>query len=223
VIANDIKKVDPSNDLELTSYITQCGTIDLKFPLVYMRKNKIGGYKDLVSLHASGSIKHLLELSKTEEDKRDTLEEDDDDDKALQLGMLSRTLEGVETVVSYLNPLSWLWRSSKGQSPGQASLNMSNDFDVIHTNWYSRRLRRKMRFLELVFVRIHPKHGDVRAAHKYSEIDYLTMADPTTLVFNYHTGASPDWIQYTAHALPLVLTILRQKLPHLRILNNLQT
>jgi len=123
----------------------------------------------------------------------------------------------VETVVSYLNPLSWLRRGSKS---AHATSNSHIEFDIVHTNWYSRRLRRKLRFLDQVFVRIHPKHGDIRAAHKYSEIEFITMTDSTTLVFNYTTGASPDWIHCTPHDLPVILNILKQKVPDRTICNS---
>jgi len=190
--------------------------VRLNFLWYFYGKKKIGGYKDLVALSQSGEIKRLLESSELSEERKDTYDEEDDD-KALQLGVVGRTLEGVETVVSYLNPLSWLRRGSKSaHSPSNSHL----DFDIVHTNWYSRRLRRKLRFLDQVFVRIHPKHGDIRAAHKYSEIDFITMTDSTTLVFNYTTGASPDWIQCTPHDLPVILNILKQKVPDRNICNS---
>jgi len=93
--------------------------------------------------------------------------------------------------------------------PGGSST-FENEFEVVHTNWYWRRLRRKIRFLDKVFVRIHPKHGDVRAGHKYTEISQITISDANTLVFKYTTGASPDWFLCSPQDLQGILQFIQK-------------
>lgn len=209
VNASDIRKVDLANDYELAGWIkAQCNG-DFIFPLVFMRKQRIGGLEALQQLSQNGELQKLISLDRSGERK-----DDDDDDCAAgpQLGVLDRALERVETVVSYFNPLGWIRWGSKNNTTGSASDTV--EYDVIHTNWYWRHLRRKLRFCPTVFLRIHPKHGDVRSAHTYSDLASVLVKGTDTLVFNYSTGASPDWIMCSPRDQHEILTLLRKRAPN---------
>ena len=88
------------------------------------------------------------------------------------------------------------------------------DFDVVHTNWYWRNLRRRFRFMDNEFVRLHPTHMDVRAAHKYNDVQTITFMSKTkyvhvfglfpcsprlcSIVIKYRDNSSPDYITAVA-------------------------
>jgi len=129
-----------------------------------------------------------------------------------QLTTLDTALEVVETVVDYLNPMSY-WRSfySLPKPKPIANTNTHIEFDLIHTNWYGRNQRRKFRFCEQELLRIHPS-GLIRATHKYNEITKIHKLDPMHLVIYYSTmGTSPDWIGGSDHELAAIIDILQKK------------
>jgi len=133
VPSKDIVKVDPTNDYELTEYLKSSSNGQLILPLVFIRRRKLGGLEELVRILQTGELRKLID-EHHESDHFSEVEE-----HAPQLGVINRALEGVETVMSYFNPWSYLRRGAK-------SVQNELEFEVIHTNWYFRRLRRKLIF-----------------------------------------------------------------------------
>lgn len=137
----------------------------------------------------------------------------------------SSHFQGVETIVSYINPLGWF--STKN---GANNLITAEDFKCVHTNWYGRRLRRNFRFGEEQFERLHPETGDSRyalrwqpcsdlvsATRLYSEIAEVKIESTNAFVIKYLDGGFPDHIEASVTDIRKILNILSYKLPQLAI------
>jgi glutaredoxin-related protein len=181
---DDVKEVDLAHDIELAGFIkAKCNGV-LKFPIVFMRDEYLGGFETLKTLHENGTLVEKLNKDKQQRITGRTAS------NALQLNILDRCLETAENVFSYLNPLNWF----RGSKQPQKDENVV-EFDVIHTNWYWRHLRRKLQLGKEYLLRIHPNYGDVRAAHKYENIEKIDVIDNINLIIRYKDGTSPDYFR----------------------------
>eukprot|EP01128_Nolandella_sp_AFSM9_P004464 TRINITY_DN2007_c0_g1_i1.p1 TRINITY_DN2007_c0_g1~~TRINITY_DN2007_c0_g1_i1.p1 ORF type:complete len:664 (+),score=204.17 TRINITY_DN2007_c0_g1_i1:65-1993(+) len=221
VAPKDIKEVDLATDYELGGFIKAQGNgVPLVYPVVFLRATFVGNLEALVAWRASGKLTRQINGDMSDSENGDSGSDlpsgpvpVSSDASAPSLGVLDKALEGMETMASYLNPLSWLpWSTTKSPSTDD-----SMEFDVIHTNWYWRKLRRKFRFTETVILRIHAKHGDVRAAHPYSEVASLKRPNPYNLVISYSTSSSPDYIKASTPDIDAMISILLEKNPALKV------
>jgi len=159
----------------------------------------IGNLKDVQTVISNGEMQKMLSGLLIDSPHKDT------NQPAISLGVLDRALEGFETVLHYFNPLGWVkWGKKK------SSKDAGTEFDVVHTNWYWRNQRRKLRFSDKGFMRLHPVHNDVRSAHSYEEVEVVEAKSPTCLVFKYKS-TSTDWISCSEKDLPAIVSILRAK------------
>lgn len=85
------------------------------------------------------------------------------------------------------------------------------DFDVVHTNWYWRNQKRKFRFYDNEFVRIHPTHMDIRATHKYATIQSIRRFDDNTITIAYNDASSPDWLVAAPEDISAIIEVIRRK------------
>jgi len=130
----------------------------------------------------------------------------------LQLGVLDNLLNVSEYVLSFF---SWSFRATS-PSPIPPTQETIAEFDVIHTNWYWRHLRRKLRFRENCIERIHPDYNDTRASHDYTSILSIRVKDPSNAVFEYQLG-SPDYIYTKPSDLKKMVHIIQTKNPNVQL------
>jgi len=208
-LESDIKEVDLARDFELAGFIKAKGGGQVPILGVLMRTEIIGDVQLLKQKIESGEILKMLKDDASQIGKLTPQE--------LQLGILDRCLEGAESlfsVLNLLNPLSWLGWNSKIKPTDQVAI----EFEVIHTNWYWRCLRRLLRFHGTYFLRIHPKHHDVRAHHYYSNIASITLVDSTNAVFRYKDGSSPDFIRCPATDLKKMINLISSRCQETKII-----
>jgi len=238
--------VDSFSDMDLIEYISQRSGGNFKPPVVFMGNEFLGGYHDLCQLHTNGKLKQIIEtrqipqtttpfqgnliilpepenLSVPAEIPTVASPESSPTTNAQppQLRTVDTVLEVVETVVDYLNPLSYLRSFSTWSTTARRDENASTctEFDIIHTNWYGRNQRRKLRFCDKDFLRVHP-NGLVRATIKYVDISKIHKLDPTRIVIYYSTSScSPDWIGGTEQDVSSIITLLLKKIPTLKVLS----
>jgi len=243
--------VDSFSDMDLIEYITQRSGGNFKPPVVFMGNEFLGGYHDLCQLHTNGKLKQIIETRQIphattpfQENLNILLETENlsvplndesipaeiptvaspesfpiSNTQRPQLRTVDTVLEVVETVVDYLNPLSYL-RSFTWPTTTRRDETYT-EFDIIHTNWYGRNQRRKLRFCDKDFLRVHP-NGLVRATNKYVDISKIHKLDPTRIVIYYSTsGCSPDWIGGTEQDVSSIVTLLLKKIPSLTVINKL--
>jgi hypothetical protein len=117
------------------------------------------------------------------------------------------TVAGIITAPWYI--ISYPFRShTKAELPKGPN---DVDFDVVHTNWYWRNQKRKFRFYDNEFVRIHPTHMDIRATHKYSTIQSIRRFDATSISISYNDSSSPDWLVAAAEDISAIIEVIRRK------------
>lgn len=186
--------VDLSHDYELASWVrSKAG----KLPAVFVQSRPLG---DLTGLAPEKIRARVLETECAEADK-------DEAASPPPLGMVDKALEGVEALMRSLNPLQW-WRKEAPQA------NTGEEVSVVHTNWYWRHLPRRLHFLDTAFLRIHPRVGDVRAAHAYAEVSRVVRASTTQLRVEYGSGTAPDLFQASEADTQRMLALFQERAPH---------
>jgi hypothetical protein len=175
----------------------------LSFPVVFLKTHFIGSLDELKEAHKSGRLQKLVD-----EDMKSSGNESDRMDCApeLQLNVLDKCLNAAETVLIWLNPVSWLWRSKPQEAPKDVV-----DFEVVQSNWYWRHQRRKLRFAQDFFLRLHPTHMDVRAAHKIDAIASISVSDAYNFVLRYKDGSSPDFIRCRREDMSRIVEIVKSR------------
>eukprot|EP01096_Ripella_sp_DP13-Kostka_P013354 TRINITY_DN57_c0_g1_i1.p1 TRINITY_DN57_c0_g1~~TRINITY_DN57_c0_g1_i1.p1 ORF type:complete len:490 (+),score=232.47 TRINITY_DN57_c0_g1_i1:141-1472(+) len=70
------------------------------------------------------------------------------------------------------------------------------DFSVVHTNWYRRNLKQKMRFGKDQFYRMDSDGHSILIAHAYSSIAFITVLSPSYFFITYkpEAGCSSDYL-----------------------------
>jgi len=213
----DIKVVDLKNDFELASMIKSIANSlpnNADSPIVFVKGKYLGDEQRLRQIFSSGDIQSTIaNILATQTDvsaghARSTVD-------VPRLGMLDRTLENVETVFSYLNPVGWLRKANTTEK----SLDVV-EFDVIHTNWYWRNQKRKLQFHPQGFRRLHPTYGDVRSSQSYSDISKIEIKSPTLMIFHYKTSSS-DWIKCSSKDQQEIISIIGKWAPQIQTVASL--
>eukprot|EP01126_Amoeba_proteus_P030478 TRINITY_DN3012_c0_g1_i2.p1 TRINITY_DN3012_c0_g1~~TRINITY_DN3012_c0_g1_i2.p1 ORF type:complete len:405 (-),score=62.28 TRINITY_DN3012_c0_g1_i2:452-1666(-) len=126
----DIKRVDISQDYELMGFIkAKLGANFFRLPVVFVKRNFIGTEEEVRKKQIEGALTPYIEEARR-------FREDQPNLRAIDVA-----LEGAEIFLSYLNPMSWLW--NWGQIEEDTRVMNAREFSVVHTNWYTRQLRRK--------------------------------------------------------------------------------
>jgi len=214
VSGQDIKEMDFRNDFELQSWVSEkCGG-KIVFPVIFIRGEVIAGVEALNKIIQDGKLSTYLDGSMSA--SRIGI----DDPAALQLGILDKCLSGGEILLSGVSQVLWLpvtiltWPF---QSKGKEAPKDFVDIPVVHCNWYWRHLERTFRFTDTEFYRVHPRHNDVRAAHKYSTVDMITVESPQNIIIRYKDGSSPDYLRSTQTNISNIVKIIAEKSPDIRV------
>lgn len=196
--AEDITVVDVAKDIEVAGILHAVVNGNsptpkyITYPFVSIHGKPIGHLSDLKLLQASGKLKAALS-----EPNVDIAESLQGTGGYVGQGVLDHVLDIGEyvtstvtsTILAPITFVSWLFGSSSAPLPEGVT------FDVVHTNWYWRNLKRQFRFCEDSFLRIHPRQGDVRAKHSYNSVHTITRDGKINLVIHYNDGSSPDYIK----------------------------
>lgn len=102
-----------------------------------------------------------------------------------------------------MNPLNW-FRGTKSENIKDENI---VEFEIIHTNWYWRQLRRKIKLCHDYLLRVHPYYGDVRAVHKYETIEKIIVVDKNNLILRYKDG-SPDYFRCSGQDLQKIVDLI---------------
>lgn len=197
----DVKFVDVSHDAELAGFVHEKVNQDaetpvqIKYPFVCIHGRTVGQLSDLKRLAAAGQFRDLLNKEDVDLDVRVS-----GTGVYVGQGILDHCLDAAEYVASGVSSVlllpvtivTWPFRSGASNSTPEGI-----DFDVVHTNWYWRNLKRKFRFCEESFLRIHPRHNDVRATHAYETVKTIRFADTTNISIEYNDGSATDYITAT--------------------------
>jgi len=215
----EIITIDVSQDVELASFLKNiCKNSDnIKYPIVCAGNLPIGTIDEVRALVENPD--KLEQLKKGE-----YVPEHLTDEQRLSLtdgtgvfvgqGVLDHCLDAAEYVISGVGSLLWLpvtlvtypFRSEQETLQKAAD---DVDFDIVHTNWYWRNLKRRFRFTKDGILRIHPTCGDVRASHPYSSIFSVKIVNDTNFVINYRDGSSPDYVTSTPQASSSMLELMK--------------
>eukprot|EP00029_Vermamoeba_vermiformis_P005876 TRINITY_DN215_c0_g1_i1.p1 TRINITY_DN215_c0_g1~~TRINITY_DN215_c0_g1_i1.p1 ORF type:complete len:579 (+),score=239.80 TRINITY_DN215_c0_g1_i1:128-1864(+) len=209
----DVKEVDPSNDIELTGFIKAKCRGQLKFPILFIRDEMIGGLEALQKMQQDGLLIERIARDKANQTtsprsnkvSQDDISESQQSTQELSMGVLNAALEKAENVLSYLNPLNW-FRGGKQTDKDDTVI----EFSVIHTNWYWRQQTRVLRLTKEHVLRIHPKYGDVRAAQKYDEINKIVVKNKEYLIL-YYKESSPDYFRATSAAIEKIVSTIKER------------
>jgi len=183
VRSEEIKTIDISNDFEIMGSIFLI-TKEEKLPMLVIGNNFIGGLNNIIEFDAT-NLNNIIKNGR-EENLESIIEE-----KYIpqDLGVFNRLLQNVELVVSWINPFNYF------KSKIHNDFSQMKQFDVIHTNWYYRKLNRKFCFGEEMFLRVHPIHLDIRGFHNYNEVTSIIKYDEKNMKIIYSNNSSPDYIQ----------------------------
>jgi len=215
VESKDIKEMDFRNDYELQQWAGEkCGG-KIVYPVVFVRGEVIAGLENLKKIVKEGKLPAYLDGSLS------ASRVVGDDPAALQLGILDKCLTGGEYLLSGVTTVLWLpvtiltWPFRKGQEAPKEFV----DIPVVHCNWYWRHLERTFRFTETEFYRVHPRHNDIRAAHKYETVETIVFEGPQNIVIRYIDGSSPDYIRSTQTNISTIVKMITDKCPAIRVQN----
>lgn len=213
----DIKFVDVSHDAELAGFVHERVNqdsetpIQIKYPFVCIHGRTVGQLSDLKRLAAAGQFRDLLNKEDVDLDVRVS-----GTGVYVGQGILDHCLDAAEYVASGVSSVlllpvtlvTWPFRSGASNSTPEGI-----DFDVVHTNWYWRNLKRKFRFCEETFLRIHPRHNDVRATHAYETVKTIRFADTTNISIEYNDGSATDYITATDTDCNQIVSIIQKHNP----------
>merc|ERR1711982_246039 len=218
---NEIKVIDVSCDMELASFLKNiCGDLEnLKFPIVCTGNMPIGTIEQVNTLIESESQLQQLKDGKFTPDFLTTDQTNSLKDGTgvfVGQGVLDHCLDAAEYVVSGVSTLLWLPVSIvtypfRSEKPGLEKGADDVDFDIVHTNWYWRNLKRRFRFTKNGILRIHPTHNDIRASHPYSSILAIKILSETTIVINYNDASSPDYVCATSTAINTMIELIQKR------------
>mmetsp|Transcript_114475 Transcript_114475/g.160692 ORF Transcript_114475/g.160692 Transcript_114475/m.160692 type:complete len:572 (-) Transcript_114475:75-1790(-) len=213
----DVKFVDVSHDAELAGFVHERVNQDaetpvqIKYPFVCIHGRTVGQLSDLKRLAAAGQFRDLLNKEDVDLDVRVS-----GTGVYVGQGILDHCLDAAEYVASGVSSMlllpvtlvTWPFRSGAANSTPEGI-----DFDVVHTNWYWRNLKRKFRFCEESFLRIHPRHNDVRATHAYETVKTIRFSDTTNISIEYNDGSATDYITATEADCNQIVSIIQKHNP----------
>jgi len=140
------------------------------------------------------------------------------DDDIPKIRFLDSILEKFEYITNWIpNPISWF--SGNNIKKKTIDFTGKKQFEVIHTNWYYRRLNRIYCFDENIFIRVHPVQKDPRAFHAYTEVKNIRIKDNQNIIISYNDATSPDYITSTTSNINHMIEIFSQKISSTKIIN----
>jgi hypothetical protein len=118
---------------------------------------------------------------------------------------------GLSYVASYF---TWTSANRLGASPKEVKNEKAGflEFDVIQINWYWRQQKRTLRFLKDQFVRLNPDTKELRAVHKYENIQKVTVTGKTFFTISFSDDSKPEYYQSTDTA-KILDVLLAAKIP----------
>jgi len=192
----EIRVMNGSGNLELIGAVKQQRGDKFQFPVAIINNIIVGNIDDIKAYNVEGILDDIIAGKNAQmPSKKGTAPPE------LQIGFIDGTINlaewtiyglGTLVLLPVLAPyklLSWAFGSKKPE------LESGVDIDVIHTNWYYRHQLRTFRFTEEDVFRLRPGYNDVRAVHKYEEIQLLDRVDATNLIISYKDKSSPDYIR----------------------------
>jgi len=222
----------------------KCASKGMQFypPFVFYRDSPLGSLQELSEMAKSGELKNIIDSDKirvggmkhagslpspypsslpqgvpasapTAELSSNSIDKpthDNSDDPALQLNFFDNVMNVAEKLGSILNPLGWFSSSTAAAPTADGAI----DIDVIQSNWYWRHQRRKLRFGDDFFVRLHPERMETRAQHKIEDVAKITVVDANNIVIYYKAFSSPDFIRATAKDIKRIVDIITQRHPN---------
>jgi len=214
---NEISLNDVSSDMELASFLKEiCKQDEIQYPLVCASNLPIGGINRLKSLIENKnrwenviSGEYIPEFLTEEQTK--SLK--DGTGVFVGQGVFDHCLDAAEYVISSVSTLLWLpvsivtypFRSEKEKLQKGCS---DVDFDIVHTNWYWRNLKRRFRFTKEAILRIHPTLNDIRASHMYTSIEIVRIVNDNSIVISYKDGSSPDYVNGTKEVISSMIKLI---------------
>lgn len=214
----DIFVSDVSHDMELASFLKEICKNTESYPLVCAGNLPIGTVEHVRKLVSDSEKLQSLHNGTYQpdfltQDQADSLREGTG---TVGRGVLDHGLDAVEYVISSVGSLLWLpvnivtypFRSAKEELKKETD---DLDFEIVHTNWYWRNLRRTFRFTKDSILRIHPSHNDVRASHRYDTIMSISVVDENNMIITYEDKSSPDYIKSTPQDLEQMVKIITER------------
>lgn len=102
------------------------------------------------------------------------------------MNVFGRAGASVETTLRGV--YNWFgWQATPSEKPIQEQRDEQNTTEmvVIHTNWYYKQQVRILKFYTDEFVRIHPITKQIKATHKYSQVEKITIRGNTYFVLYF--------------------------------------
>lgn len=199
--------MDTSGNQELAAYLKEsCGNKEITFPIVDILRIPVGNIDQLKKILAdSNNVQRIKNGEFAYEGSG----------KFVGQGVLDHCLDAAEYVISGVKSVLWSPVSFVGWLTGYGGSSLTkgpedHDFEIVHTNWYWRNLKRKFRFTSDSILRIHPVHNDVRATHTYASIRQLQVVDDTNFVIDY-SDSSPDYIQADSVDIVKMMNIIKER------------
>ena len=199
--------MDTSENQELAAYLKEsCGNKEITFPIVDILRIPVGNIDQLKKI--------LSDANNVQRIKNGDFAYEGSG-KFVGQGVLDHCLDAAEYVISGVKSVLWSPVSFVGWLAGYGKSSLTkgavdHDFEIVHTNWYWRNLKRKFRFTADSILRIHPVHNDVRATHTYASIRQLQIVDDTNFVIDY-SDSSPDYIQADSVDIVKMINIIKER------------
>eukprot|EP01098_Paradermamoeba_levis_P000085 TRINITY_DN10091_c0_g1_i1.p1 TRINITY_DN10091_c0_g1~~TRINITY_DN10091_c0_g1_i1.p1 ORF type:complete len:349 (-),score=108.33 TRINITY_DN10091_c0_g1_i1:97-1116(-) len=184
----------PDRDLEVDGYLKtlQKSTPSSSLPrgLTICIGNKVVCNLDELKQLGDEKIKVIFTPSETESPEPQ---------EEVRLGMVEQLIDVGISMVQYSVGTVWSYLGYFGlvtANEGKVDSDKEpfEDFPVLHTNWYWRRLERVFRFKPKSFLRVHPSTGQIRAVKDYTEVEKIQLVDKNSLIIFYKDGSSPDFV-----------------------------
>jgi len=223
----DVGCVDVCSDFELIGVLKEKYGQSVEFPSVFVHGDHLGGAAKLREIGADGLQQQINvpqqqqsgegEGAPSAEGDESKKEQKDWTGTYVGQGVLDKCLDATEYIASSLNSLLWLpvtilWWPFSGSKPDDTSKKSNEiDFDVVHTNWYWRNLRRRFRLSDKHFSRLHPSYNDVRSVHEYSTIEKMERVSDTQFVIHYNDKSAPDYITAEADKCKAMMEALEER------------
>eukprot|EP00276_Gloeochaete_wittrockiana_P014526 CAMPEP_0184335468 /NCGR_PEP_ID=MMETSP1089-20130417/4027_1 /TAXON_ID=38269 ORGANISM="Gloeochaete wittrockiana, Strain SAG46.84" /NCGR_SAMPLE_ID=MMETSP1089 /ASSEMBLY_ACC=CAM_ASM_000445 /LENGTH=456 /DNA_ID=CAMNT_0026660129 /DNA_START=106 /DNA_END=1476 /DNA_ORIENTATION=+ len=183
----DIRVISSSSDPEIMDLIKKESKDD--FPIVRLYSTHYFGFQEFVREAEAGSVSKII--TETEfKSSGDFYGQTFLDVVADGTNSLFFNLAWFAALPITL-PFSYFFGSKPLElKPGEI------DFNVVHTNWYRRNLKQKMRFGKDQFYRMDSDGHSILIAHAYSSIAFITILSPSYFFITYkpEAGCSSDYL-----------------------------
>lgn len=89
------------------------------------------------------------------------------------------------------------------------------EFEVIQINWYWRQQKRILRFANDKVFRLNPFTKELRAVHKYTNIEKITVTEKNFITIFFNNETQPEY--YQSQEMETILSVILSKTKHLSI------